>query len=61
MPAKDIFHDIVKKALLKEKWTITDEPLLLQFGGFNLYADLGAEKRIAAIVFQVNNFKTANS
>ena len=48
MPAKDIYHDTVKNALIKEGWTITNDPLLLQFGEINLYADLGAEKVIAA-------------
>ncbi len=48
MPAKDIFHDVVKNALIKEKWTITDDPLYLNFGGVELYVDLGAEKLIAA-------------
>ncbi len=44
---KDIFHDIVKNALIQEGWTVTDDPLLLQFGGVDLYADLGAEKLLA--------------
>ncbi len=48
MPAKDIFHDIVKNALIKEGWIITDDPLYLDYGGVDLYVDLGAEKLIAA-------------
>lgn len=48
MPSRDIFHDAVKNALLKEGWTITDDPLFIQFGGVDLYVDLGAEKIIAA-------------
>ncbi|MFM7576856.1 MAG: element excision factor XisH family protein, partial [Microcystaceae cyanobacterium] len=31
--AKDIFHNIVKKALIKEDWIVTDDPLRLKFGG----------------------------
>jgi uncharacterized protein (DUF433 family) len=27
MPAKDIFHDVVRSVLEKEGWTITDDPL----------------------------------
>lgn len=46
--AKDKFHDAVKNALIKEEWTITDDPLFLQFGGVDLFVDLGAEKMIAA-------------
>lgn len=48
MPAKDFFHDVVKSALEKEGWNITDDPLFLRFGGLELYVDLGAEKIIAA-------------
>jgi hypothetical protein len=54
--AKDKFHNAVKNALIKEGWTITDDPLLLQFGGVDLYVDLGAEKMIAA---QKDNQKIA--
>lgn len=48
MPAKDIYHEIVKQALIKNDWTITDDPLRLTIGGRSLYVDLGAEKLIAA-------------
>jgi len=48
MPRKDLYHDTVIKALLKEGWTITDDPLRLYYGGRNVYVDLGAEQPIAA-------------
>ncbi|MBW4511114.1 MAG: XisH family protein [Scytonematopsis contorta HA4267-MV1] len=48
MPAKDIFHDAVKRALEKDGWLITNDPLFLRFGGLDLYIDLGAEKILAA-------------
>jgi len=48
MPAKDKFHDVVKHALIKEGWTITQEPLYIGIGGVEYYIDLGAEKVIAA-------------
>lgn len=54
--AKDKFHDAVKNALIKEGWTITNDPLFLQFGGVDLYVDLGAEKMLAA---QKDNQKIA--
>jgi hypothetical protein len=54
--AKDKFHDAVKNALIKEGWTVTDDPLFLQFGGVDLFVDLGAEKIIAA---QKDNQKIA--
>jgi len=46
--ARDKFHDSVKRALIKEEWIITKDPLFLQFGGVDVYIDLGAEKLIAA-------------
>lgn len=48
MPAKDIFHDAVKNGLLKEGWTITADPLFIQFGEVDIYIDIGADKLIAA-------------
>ena len=49
MAAKDVFHDIVKTALHKDGWIITDDPLHIRLGGvINMYIDLGAEKVIAA-------------
>lgn len=48
MPAKDIYHEVVKNALIKDGWTITDDPLKLTIGSRSLYVDLGAEKLIAA-------------
>lgn len=48
MPAKDVYHEIVKNALTKDGWAITDDPLKLTIGSRSLYVDLGAEKLIAA-------------
>ncbi|MBF0204147.1 MAG: XisH family protein [Desulfamplus sp.] len=50
MPAKDIFHNAVKQALIKDGWVITDDPLVikLQDSDINLFVDLGAERLIAA-------------
>lgn len=46
--AKDLFHNAVKNALIKDGWQITDDPFFLKIGGVELYIDLGAEKLIAA-------------
>jgi hypothetical protein len=46
--AKDKFHDIVKKSLIKDGWTITHDPYPLQLTRRKLNIDLGAEKVIAA-------------
>jgi hypothetical protein len=48
MPQRDIFHDVVKSALIKDGWTITHDPFILPFGVHNLYIDLGAERAIIA-------------
>ncbi len=42
MPAKDIYHDTVKNALIKESWTITHEQYKLIIGEKRLYPDLAA-------------------
>ncbi len=48
MPARDKFHDVVRNALIKDGWIITDDPLTLKFGKTDLFVDLGAEKLLAA-------------
>ena len=48
MPAKDIFHDCVKHALIKDGWIVTDDPLSLKIGKKDLFIDLGAEKILIA-------------
>lgn len=48
MSAKDKFHNIVKTSLEKDKWTITDDPLRIEWGLVAVYIDLGAEKIIGA-------------
>ncbi len=48
MPARDIYHDAVKNALLKDGWTITDDPLHLKWGQKDMYVDLGAQRLLAA-------------
>ncbi len=48
MPAKDLFHENVKIALVKDGWKITNDPLSLKWEARNLYVDLGGEKIFAA-------------
>lgn len=48
MPERDVYHDVVKRALLKEGWEITHDPLVLKLGDARLYVDLGAAKLIEA-------------
>jgi hypothetical protein len=64
MPQYDLYHQPVKHALIKDGWTITDDPYTLTYKGLRLYADLGAEKLIAAeklerkIVVEIKVFGT---
>jgi hypothetical protein len=46
MPAKDIFHAVVRSALEKEGWIITHDPLYLKVDEDKLYVDLGAENNL---------------
>jgi XisH protein len=48
MPHYDLYHNQVKNALIKDGWIITDDPFTLEYKGLRLYADLGAEKLLAA-------------
>jgi XisH protein len=44
MTEKDVFHEVVKKALQKEGWKITHNSCLLDVAGQQVSIDLGAEK-----------------
>ncbi|HLO87311.1 MAG TPA: element excision factor XisH family protein [Nostocaceae cyanobacterium] len=62
MPAKDIYHDAVKNAVIKDGWTITADPYYIIYGKLRLVADLGAERILSAqrgndkIVIEVKSF-----
>lgn len=67
MAAKDLFHDAVKQALLKEDWRITADPLKIKIEGVKLEIDLAAEKIIAAqkaerkIAVEIKSFVSASA
>jgi len=49
MSARDIYHDVVKSALIKDGWKITADPLTLKFSTrYKLQIDLAAEALMAA-------------
>ena len=60
--AKDIIHEAVKQALLKDGWTIIADPYPLQYAEFSLRADLAAERfsateeRVRRIIIEVKSF-----
>lgn len=49
MAQLDKIHEAVKNALIKDGWTITADPFRIEFAEYRLYADLSAERPIAAI------------
>lgn len=46
--AQDLYHNQVRNALIKDGWTITDDPFSILYKGTRVYADLAAEKPFAA-------------
>ena len=42
MPQRDAIHEMVKQALLKEGWEITDDPYIISYGERFLFVDIGA-------------------
>jgi hypothetical protein len=44
VPAKNIYHDAVVRALTADGWTVTHDPLTVSFGGKDLFVDLAAER-----------------
>ncbi len=51
MPQRDTIHPIIKRALLKDGWQITDDPYIISYGERFLFVDLGA---MAANVVEPN-------
>ena len=43
-----MFHDAVKRGLIKDGWTITADPYSVEFVGIDQYIDIAAEKLIGA-------------
>lgn len=67
MPAKDIYHQTVINAMIKDGWKITHDPLRIRLtNGKNLFIDLGAERLIAAekgtekIAVEIKSFRQAS-
>ncbi len=61
--ARDIYHEHVKEALIKDGWTITHDPYYLDVGNTSpVEIDLGAERLISAekgsekIVVEIKSF-----
>ena len=48
MPAKDVYHDAVKNALIKDGWSILADPYKIKYKDAELFADLAVEKPISA-------------
>jgi hypothetical protein len=64
MSAKDIIHDSVKNALIKDGWTITADPFTIRYEDATVFADLAAERAIAAekagnkIIVEIKSFSS---
>ncbi len=60
--ARDKYHYQVRDAMVKDGWTITDDPFRLTVGVKDVFMDLGAERLLAAekdnekIVVEVKSF-----
>jgi hypothetical protein len=67
MPAKDIYHENVKNALVKDGWTITHDPYTMTFGQKDVFVDLGAARMLAAekgneiIAVEIKSFQGASA
>ncbi len=67
MSARDAFHYIVRSALEKDGWNITDDPLYVSFGRVDIEIDLAAEKLLAAerqgekIAIEIKSFLAASA
>lgn len=62
MQAKDVIHNAVKEALIKDGWTITADPFTIKYEDATVFADLAAERAVAAekagqkIIVEIKSF-----
>lgn len=62
MPARDFYHNAVKAALIKDGWIITADPYIIKYEDTKLFADLAAERTLAAerngtkIIVEIKSF-----
>lgn len=47
MPQRDTTHNIVKQALVKDSWEITDDPYVISYGERFLFVDLGVRQSLS--------------
>jgi hypothetical protein len=48
MPQRDLYHNAVKQALIKDGWAMTHDPYLVLSGGHRGFVNLGTGRTIAA-------------
>lgn len=62
MPRRDTIHDAVKNALVKDGWTVTNDPFRIHYGDMDVFADLRIEKAEGenltrrALVIEIKSF-----
>ena len=62
MPTRDIYHDPMCNALRKDGWLITNDPLTIEYEDIHVFADLAAQRLLAAerdeqkIVVEIKSF-----
>jgi hypothetical protein len=56
MPAKDVYHQQAKNALINAGWRITRDTYQIKFREIKLYADLSAEQGQQQIIVEVKSF-----
>jgi hypothetical protein len=62
MPRKDQIHEVVKNALVKDGWTITDDPFRIVYEDADVYADLRIVKTevgtmiLRALIIEIKGF-----
>lgn len=63
MPAIDRYHDAVKRALVKDGWTIEEEQVKLKIGKRRLWVDLQARhiREDRTILVEIKGFETSAS
>ncbi|MGD1849520.1 MAG: element excision factor XisH family protein [Cyanophyceae cyanobacterium] len=56
MPRRDLYHDTVKSALIKDGWTITHDPYVLGDAELYVFSDLCASKTNQTVTVEIKVF-----
>jgi hypothetical protein len=60
MPRYDLYHEPVKRALVKDGWSITDDPFTLEYKELRVLADIASANMGPIVAFSIGLNQSGN-